>query len=650
MLAIAPLAFDSIFLVSFCFAMLGLGILLLLVNGRDRAPGAVAPERPPSLRGAFALTRVPRYRALLIAGGALSLATASDAFVFLALQEKLDLGTSLFPLLFVGSAGTYMALAVPMGRLADRIGRGRVFLAGYGLLLAVYLLLLAPMAGWLTLALVLGLLGELLRRHRRRADGARKRRRAGRGPRQRPRAPRHDDEHRPADRIRRVRRRCGWSGGSTSRSPCSASRWSPPPSSPPSRSCDRRSPREQPPAPHRVHRPRRRSASRGRRRRRRRDGQERRDRGGERGGAPGASDAAARGESVVVFRSLKAGRPEGDGQMAVSSAAQPAPRTLEALRCDRSYFAAGHGICLARGSGFAQGYQVRLFDREFQPGARIDVDGVPSRARVSSDGRYGAVTMFVTGHSYAAAGTFSTQTTLIDVRRGAKLADLEDFKVMRGQRLVTAVDVNFWGVTFAPGDSDTFYATLATGGKTYLIKGSVQRAHRAGPARERRVPVALARRHPDRLQEPHGLGRDPWRLTVLDLATMRETPLAETRRSTTRPSGSTTTRALRRRRRGVGRERRRDGEAGPVPHRGRLPRRRAPVGAGPQPRRLLAGARSEARARPARRGSPRRPRRLRILSAGDSHRSPTPAAYDTPRIATREPRPRSGWRLRAGVA
>ena len=103
---------------------------------------------------------MPRYRALLIAGGALSLATASDAFVFLALQEKLDLGTSLFPLLFVGSAGTYMALAVPMGRLADRIGRGRVFLAGYGLLLAVYLLLLAPMAGWLTLALVLGLLGS----------------------------------------------------------------------------------------------------------------------------------------------------------------------------------------------------------------------------------------------------------------------------------------------------------------------------------------------------------------------------------------------------------------------------------------------------------------------------------------------------------
>ncbi len=250
---------------------------------------------------------------------------------------------------------------------------------------------------------------------------------------------------------------------------------------------------------------------------------------GSTGGRQALSDAAARGESVVVFRSLKAGRPEGDGQMAVSSAAQPAPRTLEAMRCDRSYFAAGRGICLARGSGFAQGYQVRLFDREFQPGARIDVDGVPSRARVSSDGRYGAVTMFVTGHSYAAAGTFSTQTTLIDVRRGAKLADLEDFKVMRGQRLVTAVDVNFWGVTFAPGDSDTFYATLATGGKTYLIKGSV----RGRTARVLHENVECPSISPDGTRIAYKSRTDsdanPWRLTVLDLATMRETPLAETR-------------------------------------------------------------------------------------------------------------------------
>ena len=130
-LALAPLAFESLFLVSFCFALLGVGILVLLVDGRRTSPGAVAAPRPPSLRGAAALLKIARYRALLVAAGVLGLATVSDAFVFLALQEKLDLGASLFPLLFVGSAGTFMLLSVPIGVLADRIGRARVLLGGY---------------------------------------------------------------------------------------------------------------------------------------------------------------------------------------------------------------------------------------------------------------------------------------------------------------------------------------------------------------------------------------------------------------------------------------------------------------------------------------------------------------------------------------
>jgi MFS family permease len=159
LLAVAPLAFDSIFLVSFCIAVVGFAILVLFVNGRETVPGAAAPDTAPSLRRAASLMRVPRYRALLVAGAVLSGATASDAFIFLALQEQLDLGNSLFPLLFVGSAGTFMVLAVPMGRLADRVGRARVLFGGYGLLLAVYVVLLLPIGGWLLLAAALGLLG-----------------------------------------------------------------------------------------------------------------------------------------------------------------------------------------------------------------------------------------------------------------------------------------------------------------------------------------------------------------------------------------------------------------------------------------------------------------------------------------------------------
>jgi MFS family permease len=160
LLAIAPLAFDSIFLISLCMAVIGLGVLVLLVDGRQFVDGAAEPSAAPSLRRALGLLHIRRYRALIVAGGALSLATASDAFIFLVLQDELDLGTSLFPLLFVGSAGTYMVLAVPMGRLADRFGSGRVLLGGYALLLGVYVALLAPLGGWPLLVATLGLLGS----------------------------------------------------------------------------------------------------------------------------------------------------------------------------------------------------------------------------------------------------------------------------------------------------------------------------------------------------------------------------------------------------------------------------------------------------------------------------------------------------------
>jgi MFS family permease len=159
MLAIAPLAFQSLFVVSFCIAIVGVAVIVLFVDPPRASREADERPRAPSLRSALRLVRLARYRALLVAGGALSLATASDAFVFLVLQQKHDLGVSLFPLLFVGSSATYMVLAVPVGRLADRIWRGRVFVGGYALLAGVYATLLLPGAGTFVLLAALGMLG-----------------------------------------------------------------------------------------------------------------------------------------------------------------------------------------------------------------------------------------------------------------------------------------------------------------------------------------------------------------------------------------------------------------------------------------------------------------------------------------------------------
>ena len=230
--------------------------------------------------------------------------------------------------------------------------------------------------------------------------------------------------------------------------------------------------------------------------------------------------------SVMVFRSLASDTRDQIGIVPVGAADDAA--TLSGMRCERVHFNAGRGLCIARGGGFAAGYHARIFGSDLRVRHELELAGIPSRARVSRDGRVGAVTMFVSGHSYAAAGAFSTQTTLLDLRSGAKIADLETFVVARGQKQVTAVDRNFWGVTFAR-DSDRFYATMATGGRTYLVEGSVSRR----TARVIHDNVECPSLSPDGRRIAYkrrtGSSKTTWRLTVLDLDTMRETPLAETR-------------------------------------------------------------------------------------------------------------------------
>jgi hypothetical protein len=241
-------------------------------------------------------------------------------------------------------------------------------------------------------------------------------------------------------------------------------------------------------------------------------------------------DAKASRRPVVVYRIDDPKRRGADGQVAVAPLAARAGRpTLTGLRCARvDVSAAGAGLCVARGSGFAAGYVAKVFGADLRVRHTLALVGIPSRARVSPDGRYGSVTMFVAGDSYADAGAFSTRTTIIDLASGRKVADLEDFMVTKGERQITAVDVNFWGVTFAR-DSDRFFATVATGGRTYLIEGSVS-GRRAHVVHDNVECPSLS---PDgtriAFKKRTASAEVPWRLTVLDLRTMRETPLAETR-------------------------------------------------------------------------------------------------------------------------
>ncbi|MFL5520897.1 MAG: MFS transporter [Gemmatimonadales bacterium] len=161
LLAEMPNGFDSIFMVSFCLGTIGVGILVLFVrNPRRPAEIEEAPRvARPSMRAAFALFRLPRFRAIAIAGGVLGFVTISDAFVYLVAQHRSDLEPKWFPLLFLGTALTYLVLAIPFGRLGDRIGRGKVFVGGHLCLLALYAILRFAALDTVAVLAALALLG-----------------------------------------------------------------------------------------------------------------------------------------------------------------------------------------------------------------------------------------------------------------------------------------------------------------------------------------------------------------------------------------------------------------------------------------------------------------------------------------------------------
>jgi hypothetical protein len=197
------------------------------------------------------------------------------------------------------------------------------------------------------------------------------------------------------------------------------------------------------------------------------------------------------------------------------------------LACERVYYAGGRGICMGVAASGVD-YDATIFDSNLRAVDEIALTGLPSRARVSADGRYGAMTVFVSGDSYLeSASAFSTRTTIVDMSDGAQIGQLEQFDVSKDGRPFDAVDFNFWGVTFA-SDPNTFYATLATGDEHYLVEGDVSDES----MRVLRDGVECPSLSPDnkRIAYKSRIGNENrWRLRVLDLDTLADHGVAESR-------------------------------------------------------------------------------------------------------------------------
>ncbi|MFB6612135.1 TolB family protein [Agromyces sp. NPDC056379] len=228
----------------------------------------------------------------------------------------------------------------------------------------------------------------------------------------------------------------------------------------------------------------------------------------------------------IVFRSTDPGSEY--GHVASVPIGEPsAVRAVADLTCDRVDATAALVSCLRTQRGIVTTFDWEVLDERFDDRWDGPLPGVPSRTRVADDSSYWASTAFVTGHSYATVG-FSTATVIVGAD-GTDYGNLEDFAFTVNGESVTAVDRNFWGVTFEPG-TDAFFATAAAGGRTWLVRGDL--GDRTLVAVHDAVECPSLSPDGERIAFKKSVGEGPaktWTIAVLDLATGEEVVLPESR-------------------------------------------------------------------------------------------------------------------------
>lgn len=232
--------------------------------------------------------------------------------------------------------------------------------------------------------------------------------------------------------------------------------------------------------------------------------------------APQAQVASVANGPRIVFRHT--GVDQEYGVVAVVALQDPSgPRAFTDVVCDRVAARADGASCLVTDRGVTTAYRVEELDADWQQVASTPLPGIPSRTRLSPDGSLVATTVFVTGHSYIATG-FSTATEIHAFGGGEQWGNLEDFQLVLDGRPADPVDRNIWGVTFV--DDATFYATVGTGGDTWLVRGDLAARTLTSISPDAECP-ALS---PDGTRVAFKVDVDPgrevvWQIAVQDLAT-----------------------------------------------------------------------------------------------------------------------------------
>ena len=147
LLSMHPRRYDIVFFASIVAALLGLVALVVLVRD-DRQPPSEQMGWQQMRESASDVFAEATLRRVLVIATLLGGVTVRDAFVYLLLVRGTEASAHWIPLLYSGTALIFLALAIPLGVVADRLGRARVFLAGHAVLLAVYAVALGAPHAW----------------------------------------------------------------------------------------------------------------------------------------------------------------------------------------------------------------------------------------------------------------------------------------------------------------------------------------------------------------------------------------------------------------------------------------------------------------------------------------------------------------------
>ena len=152
------------------------------------------------------------------------------------------------------------------------------------------------------------------------------------------------------------------------------------------------------------------------------------------------------------------------------------------------------------------------------------------------------MTVFVTGDSYLESSTaFSTRTTILDM---SERQPDRPARAVRGRPRTASPSTRSTSTSGGSPSPRTRTASTrrwAPAASTTWSKATSREQIDAGPARRGRVPLALARREADRLQEPDRRPRPAGACASSTWRRSKTTPSPRRARSTTRSSGSTTT-------------------------------------------------------------------------------------------------------------